>query len=158
MNLKKPYHNIMYKAPLAVICVITFLSGVPCLYAHGVLAGYTQTSGIKINAVYDSGEPMSGGQVMVFAPDNPAKAWLRGTLDDQGEFSFVPDKTIPGTWSVQVRQAGHGAMIHIPVEDTGLSESIPLSARQLTTLQLALMISCVSWGFLGTALYFKRKT
>lgn len=141
----------------ALIAQIMILALHGAAFAHGVLAGYTETSGVKITAVYDSGEPMSGGQVMVFAPDNPAKAWLRETLDDQGEFSFVPDNTIPGTWSVQVRQAGHGAMIHIPVEDTETSESIHLSPRQFTTLQLALMIGCVSWGFLGTALFFKRK-
>lgn len=138
--------------------ILSFLAWHTSVDAHGVLAGYSKVSGIEISASYDTGHPMAQGQVTVFAPDNPAQPWLRGSLDEQGLFRFVPDESITGTWSVQVRQAGHGAMIHIPVEDSGPSESIPGSARHLTPLQLALMIGCVSWGFLGTALYFKRKT
>ncbi|WP_028575804.1 hypothetical protein [Desulfonatronovibrio hydrogenovorans] len=140
----------------ALLSILVWHSGA-C--AHGVVAGYSNVSGIEVKAVYDTGQPMALGQVTVFAPDNPAQPWLRGSMNEQGKFSFIPDESIPGTWSVQVRQAGHGAMVHIPVKPSGLVESPGVPARPFSNLQLALMILSIAWGFVGTALYFsKRKT
>ncbi len=61
--------------------------------------------------------------------------WLTGICDQQGRFSFTPDPDLPGTWDVQVRQAGHGDIIHIPVgaehefKNTGDGEFIYLSFK-----------------------------
>lgn len=124
------------------------------LYAHGAVIEYSQTAGIALQAKYDIGQPMPEAQVAVYAPDNPAKPWLTGTSDEQGRFSFVPDPAKPGTWSVQARLAGHGAMVHILIKD---GEPAQTMLQGYTAGQRALMAASVVWGCLGTALYFRHR-
>ncbi len=122
-------------------------------FAHGAKIEYAISLAVEIVAVYDTGEPMSGGQVTVYAPSDPATPWLTGVCDEEGRFTFVPDSNQPGTWDVQVRQAGHGDMIHIPIgKDTVLAGS-----SGYTPLQMVLMGACVVWGFVGTALFFSNR-
>ena len=123
--------------------------------AHGAKIEYDMVGHeITITAAYDSGEPMAGAQVTVYAPDNPSTPWLTGTCDDNGRFSFSADATKPGSWAVQVRQAGHGDIVHIPVGEIadGTGDS-----GGFTTLQIVIMSACVIWGFIGTALFFARR-
>ncbi|TET42260.1 MAG: carboxypeptidase regulatory-like domain-containing protein [Dehalococcoidia bacterium] len=127
--------------------------------AHGAKIEYTVNVAIELVATYDNGEPMAGAQFVVYAPDDPSTPWLTGVCDDEGRFSFVPDTSKPCaskpcTWDVQVRQAGHGDFVHIPIgEDTLVTGS----AGGYTTLQIVLMALCVVWGTVGTALYFSRR-
>ena len=122
--------------------------------AHGAKIEYTVDVTIELLAAYDNGEPMAGAQFVVYAPDDPSTPWLTGVCDDEGRFSFIPDTTKPGIWDVQVRQAGHGDIVHIPVgEDAAVSGS----TGGYTTLQIVLMALCVVWGSVGTALYFSRR-
>lgn len=122
--------------------------------AHGARIEYTVNVAIELVAAYDNGEPMAGAQFVVYAPDDPSTPWLTGVCDNDGRFSFVPDSTKPGTWDVQVRQAGHGDIVHIPVgEDAAVSGG----TGGYTTLQIVLMALCVVWGSVGTALYFSRR-
>ncbi len=128
------------------------------LFAHGALMEYAFTPGITIQAKYDTGHHMAGAQITVYAPDNPAKPWLTGTSDEEGRFSFIPAPNMPGTWTIQARQAGHGAMIHISMDqastpDTGAA---PVSPGP-NTRQRLLMALAVVWGCVGTALYFTHK-
>ena len=123
-------------------------------YAHGVIVDYTVDTAIKIVARYDTGEPMAGAQVVVYAPDDPATPWLTGVCDDEGCFTFTPDASKPGTWVVQVRKAGHGGMVHIPV---GGGVAATAGAGGFSVLQIVLMSACVIWGFVGTAFYFWRR-
>jgi nickel transport protein len=124
------------------------------VYAHGARIEYTSSTEIEIVAKYDTGEPMGGAQVVVYAPDDPSTPWLTGVCDDEGRFTFVPDSTKPGTWDVQVRQAGHGDMVHIPV---GEGAVVAASSGGYSVLQIVLMAVCVVWGIAGTALYFSRR-
>jgi len=126
------------------------------VHAHGVVAGYAKRTGIEITAGYDTGRPMSGGRVSVFAPDNPATPWLTATLDENGRFRFVPDPAVQGTWTVQVRQEGHGAMIHIPTGDFAIEEQ-QTGPASFGLLQRIVAAACVVWGSIGTALYFSRR-
>jgi nickel transport protein len=96
---------------------------------------------------------MSGAQVRVYAPDNPSTPWMTGVCDDVGSFSFTPDITITGTWNVQVRQASHGDIIHIPIGP----DSAGNGGGGYSPLQIILMAVCVIWGIIGTALYFSRR-
>lgn len=121
--------------------------------AHGAEIKYTLNATVEIRASYDNGDPMDGGQVAVYAPDDPSTPWLTGVCDPQGRFSFTPDPALPGTWDVQVRQAGHGDIIHIPV-GAGVASS---GGGGYTTPQIVLMGACVIWGLVGTALFFSRK-
>ena len=120
--------------------------------AHGAKIEYKVSMAVEIRATYDTGEPMGGGQVAVYAPDDPSTPWLTGVCDEEGHFIFTPDTSRPGTWDVQVRQAGHGDMVHIPIgEDVAMAGS-----TGYTTPQIVLMGACVVWGFAGTALFFSR--
>jgi hypothetical protein len=44
--------------------------------------------------------------------------------------------------------------------DTASGEGLPLSVAAMpgTALQRGVMAACVIWGFVGTALYFRRRT
>ncbi len=155
--LENENHLSMYRIFFSLALAAIILGGAVDIHAHGVAAGYSNVPGIEISAGYDTGQPMSGGQVVVYAPDNPAEPWMTGLLDEEGRFGFVPDYSLPGTWSVQVRQAGHGAMIHIPVQEQGIDDSRTDPASAFTGLQLAVMAGCVVWGFIGTAMFFTRR-
>jgi len=123
-------------------------------YAHGAKIEYTVDMAIEIVATYDNGEPMAGAQVTVYAPDDPSTPWLTGICDDEGCFSFIPDTSKPGTWDIQVRQAGHGDIVHIPI---GEGSAATGSTGGYTVLQIVLMAICVVWGSVGTTLYFLRR-
>lgn len=123
-------------------------------YAHGARIDYTVNMTIDIVAKYDTGEPMGGAQVVVYAPDDPSNPWLTGVCDDEGRFSFTPDISKPGTWTIQARQSGHGDIVHIPIgEDTAVTGG----SGGYTVLQIVVMAVCGIWGFVGTALYFSRR-
>ncbi len=144
-----------WRAIAAVIGVLVLSLLLPAeALAHGVNIQYTSDIEITIVARYDTGTPMAGAQVTVYAPDDPTTPWLTGACDDKGRFSFTPDTSRPGIWDVQVRLAGHGGMVHIPVgEGTATSGGI----GGYSYLQVALMAACVIWGSIGTAFYFRRR-
>lgn len=123
--------------------------------AHGVQISSAMVNGIEITALYDSGQPMVGGQVNVYTPDDPLVPWLTGICDEQGKFFFIPDYSRPGLWEVQVRLAGHGDLIRIEI--TGSEEVIATGATGLSSLQKAVMALTVIWGAVGTALFFSRR-
>ena len=149
--------NWRFVTPLFCLLILglPIMLGLPMkAHAHGVVIEYTVDMAIEIVATYDNGEPMAGAQVVVYAPDDPSTPWLTGVCDDQGRFTFVPDASKPGTWDIQVRKAGHGGMVHIPIgEDTVATTG----AGGYTVLQIALMAACVIWGFVGTGFYFSRR-
>jgi len=140
----------------ATLALATLTPAVPA-WGHGARIEYRPTSAVEIQAVYDSGEPMAEAPVMVYAPEDPETAWLTGTTDSEGRFAFVPQGD--GTWTVSVREAGHGDIINIPVGDTEESETVlaVASPTDYTPLQKAVMAASVIWGCAGTALYFSRR-
>lgn len=162
---------------LVVICLVGFQGRA---IAHGVKIEHKTTQAIEIKASYDSGEPMINARVTVYAPDDPAKAWLTGSTDKKGNFIFIPDASKSGYWEVKVRQAGHGAIATIPVESFGLdTANIPLDTKnnddkveknrtvkistyltstssELRPMQKLLAIASVVWGLVGTSLFFWR--
>lgn len=149
------------RCSLLVILVLTAftLAGISgtigTVQAHGASIAYTIAPTVHITATYDSGEPMIQAQVTVYAPDDPATPWLLGETDDAGGFSFVPDPELPGVWAVQVRQAGHGDILHIQIGAAGAS--LTGSTGGFTPLQIVVMAAAVIWGFVGTALYFSNR-
>ncbi|MGF1496695.1 MAG: carboxypeptidase regulatory-like domain-containing protein [Elainellaceae cyanobacterium] len=147
----------------------------PRAIAHGTQIEYRTTQALEVQASYDTGKPMANAQVVVYAPDNPAEPWLTGTTDEQGRFTFTPDPSLPGQWDVQVRQAGHGDIVSIPLgepvaeaAETGgdaaeaeaavamVSNSVS-GSTELDPLQKAVMAGAVIWGFIGTALFFMAR-
>jgi nickel transport protein len=141
---------------------------------HGANINYQNTQAINIKATYDSGEPIKNGQVTVYNPSDPAKPWLKGMTNEAGEFVFIPDYSITGNWQVKVRQAGHGTMINIPLNqkiesgETMKTESATNTSNNnvksgsinnatYTTPQKLIMAGFGVWGCVGTALYFSKK-
>lgn len=147
--------NTKWRTVIGLTLALAIGLGLPVtVYAHGARIEYTVSTTIDIVATYDSGEPMAGAQVTVYAPDDPSTPRLTGVCDDEGRFSFTPDSSEPGTWDVQVRQAGHGDIVHIPI---GGSAEGSGAAGDYTVLQIVLMAVCVVWGSIGTTLYFLRR-
>lgn len=144
--------TIKWKSVLLLVALLAAgTSG--AAFAHGAKIEYTLSTAIELVATYDSGEPMAGAQVTVYAPDDLANAWLTGACDDQGRFFFTPDPEKPGTWDVQVRQAGHGDIVHIAIGEGAAASG----GGGFTPAQIALMAACVIWGFVGTGLFFARR-
>mgnify|MGYP005845179355 CR=1 FL=1 len=129
--------------------------------AHGVKINSRSSQAIEIEAMYDSGEPMSNGQVTIYAPDEPSTPWLEGTTDDRGRFLFMPDLEKSGNWEVKVRQAGHGNLISIAIEESADSNNSVIvshnSGSNYSPIQTTVMIASIIWGCVGTALYFSQK-
>lgn len=134
--------------------------------AHGANIDYKQTSAIEIRATYDDGTPMSKAQAVIYAPNDPTTPWLKGVTDESGKFTFVPDPNLSGNWDIKVRQAGHGDLISIPLEQNKTADSSPaksnsgLNAANTMNYSLGqkwLMAIAIVWGFIGTALFFTRK-
>lgn len=132
---------------------------------------------VALAAAFDSGEAMSEAQVTIYTPDNAKTPWRTGLCDDEGRFSFIPDMAKTGTWEIQVRKAGHGEWLKLPVEagmvevedapaDDGAGESAGQTIKiadsvaktsddgGLSSGQIVLMSASVIWGAVGTALYF----
>jgi nickel transport protein len=97
---------------------VTFGSARP-VSGHGVRITYTldeQTGEITVMAEFDTGEKLDDAQVAIFAPNDLMNPWQTGTTNDDGEYTFLPDYNIEGTWDVQVRKAGHGGLVNIPID------------------------------------------
>ncbi|MCC5973316.1 MAG: carboxypeptidase regulatory-like domain-containing protein [Rubellimicrobium sp.] len=126
--------------------------------AHAALVTAEPVEALRITARYDTGEPMAGAQVTIYAPDDPATAWARGETDAGGRFDLVLPTEPEGAWAVQVRQAGHGAMIHVARGSAEGEAALVVTAGTAVPhlLQRAVMVALVLWGALGTALFFRR--
>ncbi|MGF1577134.1 MAG: carboxypeptidase-like regulatory domain-containing protein [Cyanophyceae cyanobacterium] len=165
--------NNLFRDPIKLFysCVVigtvwTGLSESPAVWAHGVELSHSQVGATRIFAKFDSGEPMSGAQVRVYSPDNPQDPWLEGVVDPQGNFFFLPDPGIPGTWEVMIRQAGHGGVVTLAVgqdssmqgaEGASLDALADRSAGSLSPLHRGLLMGSTVWGLVGTALFFARR-
>ena len=152
MNIKWRFLTFLF---VLFIFGLTVIPGLPMkAYAHGARITYTIDTDINIIATYDNGDPMAGAQVVVYAPDDPTDPWLTGVCDDEGRFSFTPDSSKSGIWDIQVRQAGHGDIVHITVGQNAVAKA---DTDGYTVFQIVLMSACVIWGFVGTALFFVRR-
>ena len=127
--------------------------------AHGANIEYRETTAVTIQAKYDDGTPMANAQVVIYAPSDRATPWLKGTTDESGSFSFVPDADHVGNWDVKVRQSGHGDITTIPVKDGKLAVdnmATTSSGGGYSPSQKIVMAAAVGWGFVGTGLFFSR--
>ena len=129
---------------------------------------------VTLTAMFEGGDVMSEGQVTVYTPDNAKTPWLVGACDDEGSYAFIVDTTHLGTWEIQVRQAGHGEWVRIPVEENMVQLAEPQNANEKTLIitdvggisggsselsagQIVIMVVSIMWGSIGTALYFSSR-
>lgn len=135
-------------------------------FGHAAIVQASEVAAVRVEGFYDTGEPMAGAQVAIFAPDDPAQPWLRGRTDAEGVFLFVPDGR-EGRWSAQIRQAGHGGIAYLERTATGAPPTMAQTTMAqiqagaqgsagLTLLQKGVMVASLVWGCIGTALYFRR--
>ncbi|HIK12856.1 MAG TPA: carboxypeptidase regulatory-like domain-containing protein [Oscillatoriaceae cyanobacterium M33_DOE_052] len=136
----------------------------PTVLAHGVKIETKTTQAMEIQAAYDSGEPMTDASITIYAPNDPATPWRQGNTDGNGRFMFAPDLSLPGTWDIKVRKAGHGGIVHVTVDspEAGVVEERnpthgTVQAQSLSPLQKGVMLASVVWGCVGTALFFADK-
>lgn len=137
-----------------IVCAIAASLAPVAALSHAALIDAETAQAIRLHAYYDTGEPMSHAQVIIYAPDDPARPWGQGVTDRAGQFEFIPDARA-GRWSVQVRQSGHGAMAHV-VMDADATVLVTATGPQ-SWLQRMVMVALVAWGALGTALFVLRK-
>lgn len=148
--------RVRASAAALLVAGLAALAPLP-VFGHAALVEAQLATAIRLQAQYDTGEPMAEAQVIIYAPDRPAAAWARATTDAAGRYLFVPDATLPGRWTVQVRQAGHGAVAYIEVAADDAEAPVVAIAgvgRPSGLLQRVVMVVLVAWGALGTALYF----
>jgi len=141
----------MWGSGLAAIAV----AGTPLMVlAHGAHIQSRTTAAVEIQASYDTGEPMAEAQVRVYSPEDPQTPVFSGVTDNSGKFVFVP--TQPGDWEISVRQAGHGDIAVVPVEAGGTIAEEFTNPSGLNSLQRVIVAGAVTWGCVGTALFFWR--
>lgn len=82
-------------------------------YAHANVPANAQVSAITVTAIYSTGEPMTNGQIFIFAPAASDKPWQTGRLNNQGMYRFAPDLSRRGRWTIRVESDGHTNFINI---------------------------------------------
>lgn len=140
---------------IAILLMVLLFGFTPSAYAHGTEIDLSEAEAIQIHARFDNGDPMSNAQVYIYAPTDRTKPWLTGEANVDGYFVFVPDRTMGGTWDVQVRTAGHGDWGYIDIAE-GAVISLAASSSGMTIAQIVMMSAAIIWGFVGTAFYFLR--
>lgn len=90
-------------------------SGETATYTADNVPAGAQVTAIEVVGVYSTGEPMSGAQVKIFAPGDPSTPWQTGTLDEQGRYTFTPDLSKRGRWTVRVEETEHSSFINIAI-------------------------------------------
>jgi len=182
MSKSKTWMGTVNSALIAGVGVLgsitTSAINAPTAIAHGANITTQAVRAYEITAVYDSGDPMVGAQVSVFGEANPKTAIETGTTDAQGSWVWMAPQ--PGTWTFQVRQAGHGGLAELEVLPQGepvdlaspdgsattneaLKTSQALAAHQASgesasPLPRWIAIGSVLWGAIGTALFFSRRS
>ena len=137
-----------------LLTAVLFLVTAP-VFGHGARVIWEiQGDSVHIAASFDDGQPLDRAQVTVFSGAAPSVPYIVGVTDENGEYSFLPDREESLDWDVQVRSAGHGDIVHLSLAE----ESIVHTEQGIfTTLEIVLMSACVIWGFVGTALFFASR-
>ncbi|MEL6471509.1 MAG: carboxypeptidase-like regulatory domain-containing protein [Cyanobacteria bacterium J06623_4] len=146
---------IIFGAFISTVLSTALERGLPAAHAHGSQIDIIQSTEIQAN--FETGEPMSDAQVLIYAPADLQTPWITAKTDEAGRYTFTPDAQQPGLWEVTVRQAGHGHTTSFTVgEQTALANAQSgLSAAG--PMQRWIAIAAIVWGFVGTALFFSGK-
>ena len=126
-------------------------------YAHGNRYEVLQMGIVGVKAFFNTGEPMAGARVLIFSP-NTSVVYYKTETDKNGVVTFCPDKS--GLWSLMIKDnTGHGMKINLEIDDTmSISRNQNNYVQKPTAFfQKIIMVICVLWGFIGTALFFRSK-
>jgi nickel transport protein len=140
---------------LILFFVSIFLLSAASAVAHGTEYEVLDGGVVGVRATFDTGQPMANSPVLIFPPGE-SQAQLTTTTDRRGVVCFAPDR--PGVWVLQVRaEGGHGLRVNLEVEESMLAASTIRGQGGFSTWQKLVMAVCVVWGFLATALFFRRR-
>ena len=124
------------------------------IFAHGSKYNIIK-GGIGIEAKYMDNTPMSDCNGLVFAPDNHNDPYITCVMDKDGRLLFFPHKM--GEWIIKISDGmGHSLTAKLQVDEE-LKLSKTTEDGSLSGVQVAVMTICVTWGLIGTGLYFKKK-
>ena len=122
-------------------------------WAHGLEYEVSTREAFAVRLFYSDGEMMSYAPYKIFLPDGES-VFQNGLTDKNGMVIFSPDS--PGEWRVQANDdLGHGARVTVNVG--GDMKRSGVAAGSLSALQKGLMVLCVVWGAIGTALFYRRR-
>lgn len=79
---------------------------------------------LNMQSTYSNGTPLKGAKVNVYSPNNPVTPWTQGVTDGEGRFSFSPDQALSGDWEVTITQQGHGDILTVPVDESGVASDL----------------------------------
>ncbi len=157
-------HQLKFLGTVLLTSGLLICSKTPSAQAHGAVVEVNPAS-VEIKAAFDTGEPMSNAQVLIYSPADVATPVVKGQTDSEGRFLFSPDPDLVaagaaenGRWEVTVRKAGHGQATNFELGDGILQRAAtgsPTASSARFTPQHWLSLAAVVWGFVGTALYFK---
>ncbi|MDP2793801.1 MAG: hypothetical protein Q8O25_06945 [Sulfurisoma sp.] len=124
------------------VLLLSFLAAGLC--AHGV-SGRAISGGAGLEALYADGEPLSFGEVKVYAPGDAAGPFQRGYTDRNGRFLFSPDSD--GRWRLEINDGmGHGLVREVLVKKGAVISSggpavIPVPVKLLSGLGVIALLS-----------------
>ncbi|MEM7796255.1 MAG: carboxypeptidase-like regulatory domain-containing protein, partial [Cyanobacteria bacterium P01_C01_bin.118] len=79
---------------------------------------------LNMRSTFSNGAPLKGAKVNVYSPNNPVTPWAQGVTDSEGRFSFSPNQAMTGDWEVTIDQQGHGDILTVPVNETGVESDL----------------------------------
>ena len=109
---------------------------------------------VEIGAKFDTGEPMSEAQILVYPPTDPQNAWHTGVADANGVYAFEIDSSQAGEWAISMRSAGHGQIIYLDVAANGVITS--RMGEEEHANRSFLMAAAVIIALGGIAYWFSR--
>lgn len=142
------------------LLILLFSLFILCGFSDAALAHAIETdyafdlirSELAFTSTFSNGEAVAGAEVKIYAPNSPEQPWAEAVMDEQGNFSFLPDTSMPGEWKIQIKQEGHEDIWVIPVNQNQI-EFDKISRTDQSDLHYA-QYSRRSWqaGLLGVSL------
>ncbi|MEM7335068.1 MAG: hypothetical protein AAF490_23525 [Chloroflexota bacterium] len=141
---------------ILAICLMFLGVSTSSILAHGTDIRLTvaENDQVQINAIFDTGEPMSEAQIIVYAANDPQTAWHNGVADMNGTYFFPVDTSIAGDWAITVRTAGHGELLHFTVSERGVISTGAETARPAWQTTVGALFVVIMLG--GVAYFYSR--
>lgn len=111
MTLAVSAHEVGMRAEISVRSP----SGSIVTHSESSLPQNANVTSVKITVRYSTGEPMANGRIQIFAPGNSSSPWQTGTLNNQGEYTFSPNLSQRGRWTVRVESEGHSNFVNLVI-------------------------------------------
>lgn len=139
------------------------------LVAHGGHIHVLQPAGVQlIEATYDSGQPIVGARVSLFAPGSQ-EPFLHAQTDRRGRFAFATEE--PGKWKISVDDGqGHrfSKIIDVAISEVGGGMASSINAENAERaggsrrpvaklIERIFMGLCLIFGFMGLAIWWNLR-